>query len=164
MTPRLRAAEVLLPAALAVNAAAYAYDGDRVAAVDACGWLVLLLLFVMETRRPHAGAHRLLRAARLAAAVMVIGAALAYWHDADWLDAANSLLWFAVVLLWELQLRGPQLQQAGLLRHTARAIYAGLAVMPLAWLAIGAWFEAWDALLWLAAYTAIERDVAHHAS
>ena len=160
MTPRLRAGvEAALLAALAAHAALYAVIGDHTAALDTGGWLLLLLLFVFETRRPRHGVPGLLRATRLVATVMVAGAAFAYWRDADWLDAINSLLWFAVVVVWELRLRG-----ARTLRHAALALYAGLVAMPLAWLAAGAWFDAWDAVLWLAAYALIEHDVAHHAS
>lgn len=165
MTSRLRAAVgSALLAALAAHAAIYAVIGDSTAALDTGGWLLLLVLFAFETRRPGHGVPRLLRATRLVATVMVIGAAVAYWRDADWLDAINSLLWFAVVVVWELQLRGARRKHRIGLRHATRALHGALAVMPLAWLAQGAWFDAWDATLWLAAYAVIEHDVAHHAS
>lgn len=165
MTPRRRAiVEGALLAALATHAILYAAMGDRIAALDSCGWLVLLLLFLIETRRPRDRGQRLLRALRIVATLIVIGAAIAYWRDADWLDASNSLLWFAVVVVWELQLRGARHAPRRSLRYAALALHGGLAIMPLAWLAQGAWFDAWDAALWLAAYALIEHDVAHHAS
>jgi len=41
----------------------------------------------------------------------------------------------------------------------ATALYAGLAVLVLIWAWRGEWFDAYDALLWLVAFAAIEMDV-----
>lgn len=167
MKPALRAvAGGALLALLAVHGATYAVRGEALAALDSAGWLILLLLFDAEARRPAVPPAAWLRTARALATVAVVTASGAYWHAGDALDAVNSLLWFAVIALWEARLRWPrQVTRAGFAFRTLLvAVYAGLVAMPCAWLAAGAWFEAWDAAAWLAAFALIERDVARQAS
>jgi hypothetical protein len=169
VNPRVRATlEATLFTLLAGNALVYAVSGERAEALDACGWLVLLVLYRQEARRATAAlVKRASRVARAVAALLVVAAALIYWHEADWMDAINSLLWFAVVLLWELRMRGRgahDTRTPAAVRYPLAAVSAALALMPLAWLARGEWFDAWDAALWFAAFALIEGELAHHAS
>jgi hypothetical protein len=70
-------------------------------------------------------------------------------------------LWLAVVVLLEIEVRFPG--EITRFRHgftaVAAALYAGLAILVLMWAWQGEWFDAYDALLWLVAFAAIEMDV-----
>ncbi|MCW5576044.1 MAG: hypothetical protein KIT13_08110 [Burkholderiales bacterium] len=88
-------------------------------------------------------------------------AAAAYLGEAEWLDAANALLWIGVVIVLELEVRLPQaaVRQHRLAAGASFALYAALATVALAWLLRGEWLDAYDALLWIAAFVLIELDL-----
>ena len=157
--------KAVLFALLAANAAYFALAGTASKALDACAWLLLLVLFEAETRFAVelARGHRrfALRAIRLAAAAGVIAATVGYFFEDNALDAANSLLWIAMVVLLELEVRRPQLAQRArrILSVIALSVYAGLALLVFMWAWRGDWFDAYDALLWLFAFAALELGV-----
>jgi hypothetical protein len=152
-------------ALLAGNTAYYLYAGTLSKGLDAIAWLVLLALYTLETgfagriRAPRAAI--VMRAIRLVAAAAVCAAGIGYVIENDRLDAINAGLWIAVVALLELEVRRPQ----DVARHrawfitTAAALYAGLAMLVLVWAWRGEWLDAYDALLWLIAFAAIEMDL-----
>lgn len=150
---------------LVLDAGIYA-SGDRPSAgLDAIAWLVLLLLFELET---ELGARW--RASRFAsvvhviraAAILAIGsAALAFLQESAWLDAANSVLWIAVVLLLEFEVRFPRIvaHRPRLFQAAATALYSGLGGLVIVWAGRDEWLDAYDALLWLLAFAVIEMDM-----
>ena len=73
----------------------------------------------------------------------------------------NSALWIAVVLMLEAEVRWPQLvaRARKACAVIAAALYTGLGVLVVAWAARGAWFDAYDAALWLIAFVTVEFDV-----
>jgi hypothetical protein len=160
--PRLKAALFVL---LAFNAAIFLFSGTPSEALDAAAWLTLFALFELETgygdRFQGKSAQNVIRAIRLVAAVAVIAAALGYIAEGDTLDSLNSGLWIAVVMLLELEVRHPRLIAAhrGALAAVAVALYCSLGALILAWAWRGAWFDAYDALLWLTAFMAIELNI-----
>lgn len=147
---------------LALNAAVFVGAGTANEALDSIAWFVLLVLFEAETRarsrlqRPRA--RIAVRSARFFAAIAIGIAAIGYVYDAEWLDAINAWLWIAVVALLELELRRPHAMAAhrAAFAATAGALYASLAAVVLVWAWHGLWFDAYDALLWLVAFGAIE--------
>ncbi len=106
-------------------------------------------------------AMAVIRGLRLVAAAAVGAAAIGYAWQTEWLDAVNTMLWIAVVVLLESEVRNPD----AVARHptwfkaTAAVLYAGLGALVLVWAWRDAWFDAYDALLWLAAFAMIEMDV-----
>lgn len=150
---------------LACNAAIFSYTGTLAEALDAAAWLTLLALFELETahgerlRARHATA--LIHSVRLAATLAVAAAAVMYVYEREWLDAINSWLWIAVVILLELEVRYPRAveERRSLFLASASALYAGLALLVLAWTWQREWFDAYDALLWLVAFVTIEINV-----
>ena len=152
-------------ALLACNAAIYILSGTLSEALDATAWLALLVLFELETdfgeRVRARGAAAAMRGARLVAAAAVVAAAIGYVSEKEWLDAINSGLWIAIVVLLEIQLRFPQAAFRRRLWFAAAAtmFYAGLGALVLAWMWQGEWFDAYDALLWLTALAIIEMNV-----
>jgi hypothetical protein len=152
-------------ALLAANAAYFALAGTASKALDACAWLLLLVLFEAETRFAAGlarGQRRFaLRVTRLAAAAGVIAATIGYFFEDNALDAANSLLWIAMVVLLELEVRRPDLAQRARRTFSAIALslYAGLALVVFIWAWRGDWFDAYDALLWLFAFATLELGI-----
>jgi len=139
--------------------------GTASEALDAAAWLVLLASFELETGYGgRFGAGRsaaILRGARLVAAAAIVAAAIGYVGGEEWLDAINLGLWIAVVVLLEFEVRRPDAVAAHRARVTAVAtlLYCGLGVPVLVWAGRGEWFDAYDALLWLVAFAAIEIDL-----
>lgn len=132
--------------------------------LDAAAWLALLALFEFETRfthRLHVDRVRFgLRAARLAAGAAVITSAIGYVLDDNVLDAINSALWIAVVVVLELQLRYPHRKhRPAVFALLPPVLYGALGVLVLIWGSRAEWFDAYDALLWLVAFATLERTV-----
>jgi hypothetical protein len=154
----------LLLALLAIDTVYFAVAGTTSKAVDAAAWLVLLVLFDVETRlagaRARDGVKTALRLARLMAAAGVCAATVGYVFEDDVLDAVNSALWIAVVMLLEVQFRN-----AGAVARARRAftavacvLYGGLALLVVIWAWRREWFDAYDALLWLVAFATLELE------
>ncbi len=152
-------------ALLACNTGYYIYAGTLSKGLDAAAWLVLLVLFTLETGfAGYVNGTRIafaMRTLRLAAGAGVCAAGIGYIIERDALDAINTSLWIAVVVLLELEVRRPQRIARHHLWFTAVAVmlYAGLALLVLVWAWRGEWFDAYDALLWLIAFATIEMDV-----
>ena len=152
-------------ALLAANTAYFAVAGTTSKAIDSGAWLILLVLFRAETgyadRLERAPRPLALRAARLAAGAGVIAATVGYVFEDNVLDALNSALWIAVVVLLEIEMRyrsGARRTRVPLGALTG-GLYAALALLVIAWAVRGQWFDAYDALLWLVAFATIELDV-----
>jgi hypothetical protein len=151
-------------ALLAANLALYALLGRPSELVDAAAWLVLLVLFEVETAhggRLSARQRQLIHVLRLAAAAGVLAAAAGYLVEGEWLDAANAGLWLAVVALLEIEVRFPAAseRQRKSFLIAAVVLYAALLLLVPVWAWRGEWLDAWDAALWLAAFFAIELNV-----
>ena len=152
-------------ALLACNTAVYLFAGTVSEALDATAWLVLLALFEMETgfgdRFRASGTAIAIHGTRLAAAAAISAAAIGYAYQNEWLDAVNTGLWLAVVVLLEIEVRHPRAvaRRRVSFAATAAVLYTGLAVLVLIWAGHGEWFDAYDALLWLTAFAMIEMDV-----
>ena len=114
---------------------------------------------VRRLRAPRAKAA--IRGLRLAAAAAVGAAAIGYAYQNEWLDAVNSALWIAVVVLLEIEVRNPGAvaRRRAWFTATAATLYAGLGALVLVWAWRGVWFDAYDAALWLTAFAMIEMDV-----
>jgi len=157
--PRLKAAVFAL---LACNTAYYLFGSTWTKGLDALAWFTLLALFALETGFDGAhGAMAAIRGVRLAAAAAVGAAAIGYVSQGEWLDAVNTALWIAVVVLLETEVRNPGAiaRRPAWFRGTASALYAGLGTLVLVWAWRTQWLDAYDAALWLAAFAMIEMDV-----
>jgi hypothetical protein len=152
-------------ALLALNAGVYLDSGTLNEGIDSIAWLTLLALFQLESgfgRVLHAlSVIAAVHGIRFAALAAVAAAAAGFVYNNDWLDAANSMLWIAVVALLELEIRRPATVAVHRARFTAAAatLYSGLGALVLVWLWRGEWFDAYDATLWLVAFATIELKV-----
>jgi hypothetical protein len=152
-------------ALLAWNTGVFLFSGSLTEGLDAAAWLVLLALFELETgfgsRFRGGSAASAIRGARLLAAAAVLGAAIGYLYEREWLDAINSGLWITVVALLEFEVRYPlavERHRAPVLAATA-LLYSALGALVLIWAWQGLWFDAYDAALWLIAFATIELNV-----
>jgi hypothetical protein len=154
----------LLFVLLACNAVIYLTSGTVSEALDTAAWFALLISFELETGcaahlRPRL--ESAIRVVRVLAAVTIAAAAVGYTRDEAWLDVGNIALWIMVVVLLEVELRFP----AAVARHrplvtaTAALLYTGLLALVPMWAWRDEWFDAYDALLWLAVFATIEMDV-----
>ena len=150
---------------LAVNTAWYLATGPWTKGLDALAWLILLMLFALETlhRQWLAKMHArgLVHLLRFAAAAAIIASACGYVQQNDWLDAVNITLWMLVVVLLECELRFSHLvaRRRRLFTTGALVLYVAIAALIPFWALRGEWFDAYDAALWLAAFALIEMDV-----
>ena len=164
MLPSRTRFKAVVFALLGANLVLFQLFGTATQTLDTAAWLVLLVLFELET----AGRVRLdgwrqpaLRAARLIAGAAVLAAAVGYVLEETWLDALNAWLWLAVVVLLEAEVRLPQRvqRQRGVFVTATGIIYGSLLFLAIVWAWQGDWLDAWDALLWLIAFFAIEMNV-----
>jgi hypothetical protein len=152
-------------ALLVLNAGIYLASGTFSDGLDSIAWLTLLALFELETGLAPilrtGPAVAIVHAIRLICVAAIGIAAAGYLYNSEWLDAANSGLWIAVVALLEVGVRRPAAVAAQRARFTAAAatLYAGLLAVVLAWLWRGEWFDAYDAALWLVGFATIEMNV-----
>ena len=152
-------------ALLALNTGIFLRTGTFSEGLDSIAWLILLALFELETGFGHVLRARSAIAAvhgvRFAALAAVGAAAAGFLYNEEWLDAANSWLWIAVVALLELEIRRPATVAIHRAGFTAAAVtlYSGLGALVLVWLWRGEWFDAYDAALWLVAFATIELKV-----
>jgi hypothetical protein len=152
-------------ALLVLNTGIFLASGTLSEGLDSIAWLTLLALFELETGFGHVLRARSAIAAvhgvRFAALAAVGTAAAGFLYNNDWLDAANSMIWIAVVALLELEIRRPAtvaIHRAGF-TAAAATLYSGLGALVLVWAWRGEWFDAYDAALWLVAFATIELKV-----
>lgn len=156
-------------ALLALDVALYAAHGTFTETLDTAAWLVLLLLFEWETGGWSRGPRsvRVVHGLRALASLVVAWACIDYALQREWLDFANAATWLAVVLTLELEVRVARHRRRfhAARRVVAWVLYAALVGFIAAWLALGgsditgAWLDAWDATLWLAAFGVIELNL-----
>jgi len=154
--------KLLILILLTVNAGIYAVVDTVTTAIDAGTWLILLAIYELEANSdqlPVSEAN--LEKIRTGLIVVIVAVFFSYWHDSEWLDVANSLLWFALIAMMELEVRRPEivLKHAGLFWLLTMAVFTGLIVMAAIWLWGQAWLDAYDALLWIVAFGMIEVDI-----
>lgn len=157
--------KIVILALLAIDAALYAVFDTPSTAIDAAAWLILLLLFEWETElRGRWRGNWLASAIHVTRIVAILGigiAAIAFVREDAWLDAVNSALWIAVVVLLEVEMRLPLLValRPSLFFAMAAALYCALAALVLAWAWRSEWLDAYDAMIWIVAFAIIEMDV-----
>ncbi len=155
-------AKLAILALLTTNAITYAIVDTWTSAIDATAWLILLVMYELETlngRSPFA--DRTLHAIRNVLIATIALVFFSYLNDNEWLDVTNSLLWFALIALLELEMRYPdkvtRYPQAYWLATIS--VFVGVVSMVAVWLWQSAWLDAYDAALWIAAFALIEVDI-----
>jgi hypothetical protein len=156
---------IVLLCLLGMTTLYYVVAGRRTEAMDSVTWYILLILFLVEAFRlkfaQSARALQLIRLTRAAAIFVLVLTLGLYLRERQWVDAINMTLWLSVVALMELEVRRPTLIEAHpkAFSRTAACLYLGLALVVLLWLFQRKWIDAWDAVLWLAAFGALELNL-----
>lgn len=146
---------------LTLNAVIYALVDSLISAVDALAWVVLLILYELETNGAAPIPESTLQITRNILIVVIALVFASYVHDRKWQDVINSALWFALIALLELEVRWPdkalKYQQSYWL--ATMAVFAGLIAMVIAFAWQSAWLDVYDATLWIVAFAFIEMDI-----
>lgn len=156
--------KLLILALLTLNASIYAIVDTLTTAIDAGTWLILLLIYELEANRNGLPiTEPVLQKIRSTLIAVIVLVFFSYLHDSEWLDVTNSLLWFALIAVMELEVRRPDIvmRHANLCWLLTLAIFAGLIAMAGIWLWHQAWLDAYDAALWIVAFGLIEVDIFH---
>lgn len=156
--------KLLILMLLTINAVAYAVVDTLTTAVDAGTWLILLVIYELESSGEKLPlSEPVLEKIRTGLIGMIVLVFFSYLHDSEWLDVSNSLLWFALIAVMELEVRRPAmvLKHANLFWLLTITIFVGLIAMAGIWLWQKAWLDAYDALLWIVAFGMIEVDLFH---
>lgn len=156
--------KLLILVLLTINALIYAVVDTVTTAFDAATWLILLVIYELESSgRKLPLPEPMLEKIRTGLIAVIILVFFSYWHDSEWLDVSNSLLWFALIAIMELEVRRQVmvLRNANLFWMLTIAVFAGLIVMAGLWFWQKAWLDAYDALLWIVAFGMIEVDLLH---
>lgn len=148
-------------ALLTLNVFIYAVNDTMTSAVDALVWVALLLMFELETLKAAPIAGRTLHWIRNVLITVIVLVFGSYIRDNEWLDVVNSLLWFALIALLELEVRWPRkvLEHQQVFWLITVAVFTGLVAMVAAWIWQADWLDAYDAALWIAAFATIEVDI-----
>ncbi len=148
---------------LTLNAVIYAIIGTLTSAVDALAWLVLLVLYELEANNAALVAENTSRRVRNVMIAFIGLVFVSYVHDREWLDVVNSVLWFALIALLEMEARWPnkavEYRQSYWL--ATMTVFAGLIAMVIAWIIQSEWLAVYDATLWIVAFAFIEVDIFH---
>jgi hypothetical protein len=156
--PKFKLAIVVL---LTLNAAIYAIVDTLISAFDALAWLMLLVLYELETNGATLMTENILNRTRSFLIAVIALVFVSYVHDGEWLDVVNSALWFALIALLELEVRWPDKvfnYQQSYWRATV-TVFAGLIAMVIVWGWQSAWLDVYDATLWIVAFGFIEVDI-----
>ena len=153
--------KLAIVALLIVNAVIYAMVDTLTSAVDALSWLVLLVLYELEANGAAPLAQNTLHTIRDVLIGVIVLVFVSYVHDSEWLDVVNSVLWFALIALLELEVRWPdkvfKYRQSYWLATVT--VFSGLIAMVIAWAWQSAWLDVYDAILWIVAFGSIEVDI-----
>lgn len=156
--------KLVILALLALNAVFFAFVDSLISTADAVVWLLLLLVYELESNDVplplSAAAMQQLRNLLIAVIVLVF---FGYVFTGELLDALNSMLWFALVAMLEFEVRWPERasEYEKLFWLATILTFLGLIAMAGLWLWLGDWLDAYDALLWIAAFGFIEVDIFH---
>lgn len=158
--------KLIIVGLLASNVLIYALSDTLASTIDAACWLILLLLYEVETlnRDESAISAAMLNKIRLALIAVIIGVFVAYLYQHEWLDVSNALLWYVLIAILEVEVRYPALfnRYSKAFIYSAALIFVALIVMVILWLLAEQWLDAYDALIWIAAFVLIEVDVVEY--
>lgn len=146
---------------LALNVAIFAWLESLTNAVDALVWVLLLVLYELETNGVAPLSENQLRPVRNALIILIVLVFFRYFQESEWLNVCNDLLWFALIALLEMEVRWPD--KVLQFRHSywlaTVLVFIGLIAMVVAWAMQSAWLDVYDASLWIVAFGSIEADI-----
>ena len=146
---------------IAVNVVIYAVVDNLIGAVDSLAWLMLLVLYELETNCAGLMVDKKLHRIRTFLIVVIALVFVAYVHDREWLEAINFAFWFALITLLELEAHLPNKVFKYRINYwwATVIVFTGLIAMVMVWAWQSAWLDVYDAILWIIAFGSIEVDM-----
>lgn len=154
--------KLMILALLTLNALIYVLVDTLTSSLDAITWLILLVLYELEANDVSLPlSESSLQKIRNGLISMIVFVFFSYLLEGEWLDVLNTLLWFALVVMLEMEVRRPEwvTQHSRCMWLSTVAIFLGLIGVAGFWCWQGAWLDAYDAFLWIAAFGFIEVDL-----
>jgi len=154
--------KLIILSLLTLNALLYLLVDTLISALDAITWLILLVLYELEANEVRLPLSTFqLQQVRNGLIAVIVFVFFSYLFEGDWLDVLNTLLWFALVVMLELEMRRPEWasEHARLMTLSTASIFIGLIGVAVLWGWQQAWLDAYDAALWIAAFGFIEVDM-----
>lgn len=157
--PKFKIAIVVL---LILNVVIYATVDTLLNTVDSLVWLMLLVLYELEANGAVLMTAKKWEWMRTFLIVLIALVFVGYVHDHEWLAVINSVFWFALIILLELEVRLPDKVSNYRLSYwwATVLVFAGLIGMVIVWAWQSAWLDVYDAALWIVAFGTIEIDIA----
>jgi hypothetical protein len=159
--PKLKLTILML---LALNALIYSLVDTLTGAIDAIAWLMLLILYEVETNQNNLPiSAAMLKLTRNSLITLIVLVFFSYLFTGEWLDVLNTMLWLSLVALLELEVRWQDL----VMRHRrifwllTVTTFCGLMAIAGIWFLQGAILDGYDAVLWIAAFGLVEVDIFH---
>lgn len=147
---------------LIVNAIIYALVDTITSTIDAITWLILLIIYEMETHTNGLPLpEKTLTMMRSVLIGLIVLVFFSYLRDKEWLDVINASLWFALIAIMETEVRWPSvvMRNSHLFWLMTISVFSGLIGMAAVWLWQHNWLDAYDAILWIIAFGSIEADI-----
>ena len=148
-------------ALLTLNAIIYAMVDTFTNAVDASVWVMLLMLYELEINGSSLIAEKTVLRIRTLLITVIAWVFISYVQQHEWLDVIHTTLWFALIALLELEVRWPDIVLK-YYRHYWLAtviVFAGLIAIVVTFTWQTAWLEVYDAILWIIAFSSLEKDI-----
>ena len=146
---------------LSLDVLFYAFWGTLPHFLETLSWLLLLIIYELETLNVKPIVDNIMSIIRNSLIAIIAWCGLMYALDQTWLDVANFALWFVMIIVFELNMRGPeslkQYQQHYEL--ISYSVLGGLIIVAGIWLFSSAWLDAFDAIIWLITLAVIDLDV-----
>ncbi|PPD28377.1 MAG: hypothetical protein CTY19_18640 [Methylomonas sp.] len=147
---------------LTLNMLLFLLVGGVINAADSLVWLLLLVSYDLEAYNIQLPiSNHALHQFRNILVCFITILFFGYLLQGDILAAANSLLWLALLILLELETLKPAWKNANKTTYWAATVlvFIGLIALVLIWISFGAWLDAYDAALWIAAFAIVEADL-----
>jgi hypothetical protein len=92
---------------LTLNVFIYGLTDTATKTLDALVWLVLLILYELETNKFATPVDHWLPKLRSSLIMLIVLVFISYFNSKEWLDVINSILWFILIALLEIEVRWP---------------------------------------------------------
>lgn len=147
---------------LSLNTVLFILAGSFVNAADSIVWLLLLISYDLESYNIKLPiSNHALHQTRNILVCFIALIFFGYLLQGDIFAGINSLLWLALLVLLELETLKPNWKEANQTAYWAATamVFMGLIALVFTWVSFGAWLDAYDASLWIAAFAIVEADL-----
>ncbi len=157
---------------LAVNVYLFFRHATANEALDSFGWLILLVVFELETRaldKPYVGRWEQagIWALQITGYGIAVYATWNYFQIGEWADFVNSVIWLIVcaTIIYDVFVPGEFGSREWKIRNGIKTfLYILLSAVAVYWGVTGDWLDFYDALLWILCFMVIELNIFKYES